>query len=130
MSRLLERSDSLLVVVDAQPGFHRIPDERVPDILARIAWLVGVAAALDVPVVVTEEDVERNGPTNADIAANLPSGTPVLAKPVFGLADDREIRAAIVWTEIPHLMEVPGEVLDGALAHLGVTRLDAAGRPS
>ncbi len=95
MSRLLERHDSLLVVVDAQPGFHRIPDERVPDILGRIAWLVAVAAALDVPIVVTEEDAERNGSTAPAITALLKSGTPVLAKPVFGLADDPKILAAV-----------------------------------
>ncbi len=123
MSRLLERSDSLLVVVDAQPGFHRIPDERVPDILARIAWLVGVAAALDVPVVVTEEDVERNGPTNADIAANLPSGTPVLVKPVFGLADDREIRAAVEATG-RHTAVLVGMETDVCVAHSALGLLD------
>jgi nicotinamidase-related amidase len=95
MSRLLDRDDSLLVVIDAQPGFHRTPDERVPGILARIGWLAAVAAALQVPVVVTEEDAERNGATAPDIAARLLPGTPILAKPVFGLADVPEILAAV-----------------------------------
>ena len=127
MSRLLEVSDSLLVVVDAQPGFHRIPDERVPDILARIAWLVGVAVALDVPVVVTEEDAARNGSTAPDISAHLPSGAPVLAKPVFGLADDREILAAIDATARQTAVLV-GMETDVCVAHSALGLLDRGRR--
>jgi nicotinamidase-related amidase len=104
MGRLLERAASVLIVIDAQPGFA--PDQRVrapaadaepqaTDVIARIAWLVGVAAALGVPVVVTEEDPDRNGPTDPAIAARLPPDTPILAKPVFGLADVPAILEAV-----------------------------------
>jgi nicotinamidase-related amidase len=92
MARLLERDASVLIVVDAQPGFA---ESEGSGILARIAWLVGVAAALDVPVVATEEDRDRNGPTAADVRARLPAGTLVLSKAVFGLADVPEIAAAV-----------------------------------
>jgi len=68
MTRLLELGDSVLVVVDAQPGFLSGGD----DVVARIAWLVRVAAALDVPIVVTEEEPERNGATHARLAERLP----------------------------------------------------------
>jgi nicotinamidase-related amidase len=123
MSRLLERSDSLLVVVDAQPGFHRIPDDRAPDILARIAWLVGVAVALDVPVLVTEEDAARNGSTAPDIVAHLPPSTPVLAKPVFGLADDPGILAAVEATGRQTAVLV-GMETDVCVAHSALGLLD------
>ncbi|HEX5824114.1 MAG TPA: isochorismatase family protein [Candidatus Limnocylindrales bacterium] len=95
---LIERADSLLIVVDAQPGFSGASaDEAAAAARSRAvaAWLVGVAAALDVPIVVTEEDAPRNGPTDPGIAGLLPPGTPVIAKPVFGLADVPEILAAV-----------------------------------
>ena len=92
MARLLDRGDSILVVVDAQPGFVS-PSEGA--VVERIAWLVSVAVALDVPIVVTEEEPDRHGPTDATITHVLPSGTPVLRKPVFGLADVPEILAAV-----------------------------------
>ena len=95
---LLERTDSVLIVIDAQPGFSGT-DEATRRMAARsrevAAWLVGVAAALDVPIIVTEEDAAANGPTDAAISARLPSGTPVFDKAVFGLAGDPVIRAAV-----------------------------------
>jgi nicotinamidase-related amidase len=99
--RLIDRDDSVLVVIDAQPGFAGRAGDPLdarggPGIVARIAWLAGVAAALGVPVVVTEEDPGRNGPTAAAITDRLPTGTPVpFVKPAFGLADVPEILAAI-----------------------------------
>ena len=96
MGRLLDVADSLLLVIDAQPAFYgRAPVPAQADVLARAAWLAGVATALGVPVVVTEEDAARNGPTDPAIIAALPAGTPILAKLVFGAADQRDILAAI-----------------------------------
>ena len=89
---LLDRDDSVLVVVDAQPGF--LCDEAEPAV-ERMAWLVAVAARLGVPVVVTEEEPERNGATDARVADRLPSGTHVHTKPTFGLAETPEILDAV-----------------------------------
>jgi nicotinamidase-related amidase len=91
VARLLDRDDSVLVVVDAQPGFLA----SAAGVVARIAWLVRVAVALGIPIVVTEEQSERNGPTERSIADHLPAATPVLTKPVFGLADVPEILSAV-----------------------------------
>ncbi len=88
--RLLELIDSVLIVIDAQPGFG--PPDAV---VARIAWLAGVATALGIPVLVTEEDPARNGPTAPAILLRVPAGTAALVKPVFGLADTPEILAAV-----------------------------------
>ena len=88
--RLVERDDSILIVIDAQAGFGP-PD----DVVGRIAWLTGVATALGVPVVVTEEDPARNGPTVPEVLSRAPAGTAALVKPVFGLADTPEILAAV-----------------------------------
>ncbi|HEY4632393.1 MAG TPA: isochorismatase family protein [Candidatus Limnocylindrales bacterium] len=92
MTRLLALEASVLVVVDAQPGFGDAPADGV---VARIGWLAAVAAALGVPIVVTEEDPDRNGRTSEAIRQVLPETTPVLVKPVFGLADVPAILAAI-----------------------------------
>lgn len=96
MARLLEGNASVLIVIDAQPRFLEGDGASpIEGIVARVAWLVGVAAALDVPIVVTEEAPDRNGSTQPDIAARLPAGTPVHSKPTFGLADVPTILAAV-----------------------------------
>ena len=96
MARLLERDASVLVVIDAQPRFlEGDAASPVDAIVARVAWLVGVAVALDVPIVVTEEAPDRNGSTHPDIAARLPAGTPVHTKPIFGLAGVPTILAGV-----------------------------------
>lgn len=98
MTRLLDRDDSLLLVIDAQPAFYgdEPGSEPVPlaEALARAAWLAAVSAALDVPAVVTEEDAERNGPTADAILAALGRPT-IFAKTTFGAADQPDILAAI-----------------------------------
>jgi nicotinamidase-related amidase len=98
--RMIERDDSVLVVVDAQPGFAGERGATTSGsngaVVARIAWLAGVAAALGVPAVVTEEDPAHNGTTDSRIVAALPAGTPAaFVKPVFGLAGVPAILAAI-----------------------------------
>ena len=99
---LLERDDSVLLVVDAQPGFAEASSPGaagVDGVTARIAWLTGVAAAVGVPVVVTEEDPGRNGPTDHAILDAVPAGTRhPYVKPAFGLAAVPEILAAIAHT--------------------------------
>ena len=95
---LIERADSILIVIDAQPGFSGADAEAARTAAAAravAAWLAGVAAALGVPIIVTEEDPAANGPTDPAIRRWLPSGTPELAKQVFGLADVPEIFAAV-----------------------------------
>jgi nicotinamidase-related amidase len=96
---LVDRIDSLLVIIDVQERFYDAPDPADGPALevmaARCAWLAAVAAGLGVPVLVTEEDPVSNGPTVAAIRAGLPAGTPVFTKPVFGLADVPEILASV-----------------------------------
>jgi nicotinamidase-related amidase len=98
---LLERDDSVLVVVDVQPRFLEQPGFLEQDAAAarmaldRMVWLVALAARLGIPIVVTEEEPAANGPTDARVAAQLPAETPVLSKPTFGLAGTPELLAAV-----------------------------------
>ena len=93
---LLDRDDSVLVVVDAQPGFL---DEAAEPAVERMTWLVAVAALLGIPVIVTEEEPERNGVTDARVTGRLPAGSTVFRKPTFGLAATPEILDAVRATE-------------------------------
>jgi nicotinamidase-related amidase len=91
---LTAHEDCLLVVIDAQPGFYPedLPDRPAAlEALSRAAWMVTLAGVLDVPVVVTEEQPERNGPTGIELAP----ATPVLTKPTFGLAGTPAILQAV-----------------------------------
>jgi len=92
--------DCVLVVIDAQPGFYG-PQRNDVDrahharALTRSAWVTSVAAALQVPIVVTVEDPETNGPTAEAIRNELPPGTPILTKAVFGANDNPAIDRAV-----------------------------------
>ena len=93
---LVDRTDSLFVVIDAQEGFYGgggLPasdGDRAREALARMTWLARVARRLGVPAVLTEEDPERNGETFAPIAG-LFADAPALVKPTFGLTSTPEI---------------------------------------
>jgi nicotinamidase-related amidase len=97
---LLERDDSVLVVIDLQPEFwgdrlEAADAAEVERCVARASWLAGAAAVLGVPAVLTEEDPERNGPTAAGVLQAVGRMAPVFTKPVFDAAACPEIMAAI-----------------------------------
>lgn len=92
---LTAHEDCVLIVIDAQPGFHPpgLPDgdkANAGQALDRMAWLVALATQIDVPIVVTEEEPEHNGPTDERLAVS-----PALIKPTFGLAGTPEILEAV-----------------------------------
>jgi nicotinamidase-related amidase len=87
MAALIEEADSVVVVIDTQSGFlDKLEPSMAATLEGRIAWLVRLALALHVPVVVTEEEPARNGGTAASIDALIPAGVTRHAKPTFGLA--------------------------------------------
>jgi nicotinamidase-related amidase len=98
---LIDRAESLLIVIDTQPGFFQAPsmseDERTAAAatVERAIWLAGIAARLEIPAVVTEEGAGRNGGTEPRLLERLPATTPVLNKDTFGLTGTPEIVAAI-----------------------------------
>ncbi len=96
---LLDRDDCVLVVIDTQAGFlDKVDADTAADVVDRIRWLVLVARKLGIPVVVTEEEPHRNGPTAEPISAVLPPGTMHHVKATFGLTGDPEILADIAST--------------------------------
>jgi nicotinamidase-related amidase len=125
VGRLIDVDDSLLCVVDVQPGFvGRLgDDERREPFLQRVVWVAALANALAVPIVVTEEEPDRNGPTLPEIVERLPDPTPRHAKPTFGLADHPGIVAAVEVTGRRTAVLV-GMETDVCVAHSALGLLD------
>ena len=93
---LFRRDQSCLVVIDVQRYFlDKLPAGLAGPLVARIAWFMRVARALDIPIIATAEDVANDGPLVPELAALLPEGAKVFDKMVFGLADQADIRAAV-----------------------------------
>ena len=94
---LNERERSCLVVIDVQQYFlDKLSLDRRAPLVERIAWLMRTAALLDIPVIATAEDVDRNGPLVPELLRHLPHGAPaVFNKMVFGLWGQEGIRAAV-----------------------------------
>jgi nicotinamidase-related amidase len=129
---LISRDDSVLIVVDLQPSFwgDRLDaGDADSAVLAarRAAWLAATAAALGIPAVVTEEDKQRNGPTDASVLGVLAPGTAVVAKPVFGLADCPETMQAVRSTG-RHTAVLVGFETDVCVTHSAIGLADAGYR--
>jgi nicotinamidase-related amidase len=98
---LIDRTESVLVVIDTQPGFYATD---APDAAAaatavdEAVWLATIARLLDIPAVVTEEGPEREGSTEPRLLERLGPGVPVLTKDTFGLGECPEIVQAILAT--------------------------------
>jgi nicotinamidase-related amidase len=120
---LLDADTCVLIVIDLQPGFYvnreDVDDDAFAGVVAGATRLVGLAGALGVPVIVTEEDPDLNGPTAAEVTERLPSGATVLPKPVFDLAADDELRAAVERTGRCHAL-LAGLETDVCVLHSAV----------
>lgn len=93
---LIKVDDCVLIIIDVQDHFlAKLPPERAKRLVNRVGWLMEVAKILHVPMVVTAEEEKRYGGLTAVLAEKLPSGTKVLDKVVFGLADQSDILDAV-----------------------------------
>ena len=88
---VVHRDEALLVVVDVQRKL--LPVIRAGEVMTRrLATLVAGVAALEVPIVVTEQYPEGLGATVDDVVTVLPKGTPVVAKSTFSCLRDEGFR--------------------------------------
>ena len=89
---LLDANDSVFIVVDVQDRFLKRLDKEVSEqVVERICWLVKVADWLDVPILVTAEEIDAVGPTNARVRGCIPESSEDLDKVVFSLAGQADI---------------------------------------
>ena len=89
---LFDRSKSCLIVIDVQQYFlDKLPLDWRGPLVARIAWLIRLAQALEIPVIATAEDIANDGPLVPELTKELPPGTVVHDKMVFGLTGQAAI---------------------------------------
>lgn len=93
---LVDAKRSALVLIDVQQYFiEKLPLAERRPLVERLVWLLKVARQLRIPIVATAEDIARNGPLLPELSAELPKGTKVHDKMIFGLMADPAIRADI-----------------------------------
>ena len=93
---LFHRDRSCLLVIDVQQYFlEKLPPEQRAPLVQRIAWLMRVARALAIPIVVTAEDIAANGTVVPELVVEVPAGQPIFNKMIFGLADQPDIQSTV-----------------------------------
>ena len=86
---LIDPNDSCLIAIDVQKAFFdKLRHKDVKPLIKRIVWMVGVAVKLNIPVIVTAEDVAGNGTVIPELLEVLPPNCKVHNKMIFGLAGD------------------------------------------
>jgi nicotinamidase-related amidase len=99
-SSLLEVNDSLLIVIDIQPSFVKKENREGNDpLLQKMCWVIKVANGLNVPLVVTAEDIPHTGNVSDEVAEILPPGTKIYNKMSFDLAAQADILEAVQQTQ-------------------------------
>lgn len=93
---LVDAMDSILIIIDVQDKFLQRLDESIAsEVLEKIEWLARVAKWLDLPTIVTAEEIEVMGPTSESIRRRLTDESPDLNKVVFGLAGQANILQSV-----------------------------------
>jgi hypothetical protein len=94
---LVDRDDSLLIVVDCQAGFlKKIEPQRRDIVLETMAFLVKVSTRLGIPSIVTVEEPHKHGGTAAELLASLAPGTVEHVKTSFSVTGDPTIKSALM----------------------------------
>jgi len=121
MGHLIDPDDSVLAVIDVQPGFlARV--EGADGIVERIAFLARSAAFCAIPVIATVESPESWGPLDSRLA-----GHSAVRKEVFGLADDPLAGPAVRDTGRGTVV-LTGLETDVCVAHSALGLLDSGRR--
>ena len=125
---LIDRDRSCLVVIDVQQYFlDKLPLDWRRPLVERIAWLMRVASALDIPIIATAEDIASDGPLVPDLVRELPAGAVVHDKMVFGLVGQQSILDAVTATGRSEMVLV-GLETDVCIAHSALGLMDAGFR--
>ncbi len=93
---LIERSSSVLVVIDVQENFlNKLALHERSPLVSRIRWLMQVATLLGIPMIATAEDVSDEVDMCSNLKALLPQGQSIYNKLVFSLLGQDDIREAL-----------------------------------
>ena len=89
LNSLIDADNSCLIVIDVQKVFFdKLAKGEAKPLIKRIVWLVNVAVKLEIPVIVTAEDIEKNGSIIPALLSVLPLETKIHNKMIYGLAGD------------------------------------------
>ena len=125
---LIERSSSVLVVVDVQDIFlDKLALHERSTLVSRIGWLMQVATGLDIPMIATVEDVSDEIDMCSNLKALLPQGQRIYNKLVFSLHGQDDIREALEQLDKRDVVLV-GLETDVCIAHSAIELLDAGYR--
>jgi len=98
-SSLLDVNDSLLIAIDIQPSFvQKESADGSKALLQRMCWVIKVANWLQVPLIVTAEDIPNNGSISDEVAELLTPDTKIYNKMTFSLAAQADILEAVQQT--------------------------------
>lgn len=126
---LIERDDSILVVVDFQDGFLRKLDEdRAERLVDRGRFVLEVAVGLGVPTFVTVEAPGSNGATTAALRARLGPDPMEHDKRVFGLCGQPDLAEAIA-AQPRRTAVIIGLETDVCVLHSAASLLERGFRP-
>jgi nicotinamidase-related amidase len=122
--QLFDRDRSCLVVIDVQQYFlDKLPVEQREPLVARIAWLMRVARVLGIPIVATAEDISNDGPLVTVLRHELPDGSTVHDKMIFGLGGQQSIVDDVKQTGRGEFVIV-GMETDVCVAHSAIGLMD------
>jgi nicotinamidase-related amidase len=123
-SYLLEVKDSMLIVIDIQPSFVKKENPAENNLLLqRMCWVIKVANWLNIPLIVTAEDISHSGNISDEVAHVLPPDTKIYNKIIFGLAAQSDILEAVQQTQRKTAILI-GYETDVCIAHSALGLMD------
>lgn len=132
--QLLDSTESVLLIIDLQtyiypPHRRDVDRSQLARVVENVSWISAVAKAVDVPVIVTEEDYSRNGSPFTSVASSIPPGSTVHAKHSFGVAGQEEIMKELERTEAKSVV-ITGAETDICVCHSALGLQEAGFRVS
>lgn len=123
-SSLIDAKDSVLIAIDIQSSFvNKIPQEDRGPLLQRMCWVIKVADWLNVPLIVTAEDIPHSGNISDEVAQLLPLDTKIYNKMSFGLAAQSDILEAVQKTQCKTAVII-GYETDVCITHSAIGLMD------
>lgn len=96
---LIKADDCILIAIDIQDAFlEKLTSLQAEELIRRACWLINVAKWLNIPIVVTAEDMADLGTVHSSIKDCL-SNESIHDKMTFGLAEQADILNAIQETK-------------------------------
>ena len=125
---LIERSSSVLIVIDVQDNFlDKLAFHERSPLVSRIGWLMQVATILDIPIIATVEDASDQIDMRSNLKALLPKGQRIYNKLVFSLYGQDDVRESLEQLDKRDI-DLVGLETDVCIAHSAIDLLDVGYR--